>query len=583
MSESHDDHLREDPVLRFSTLVMRQLDDRLDEDEARELAAILRDSPDRREEYVGICIQAQTLVERLRVRSLGAEILSAAGDDAVSPQSLASMHDALVLPAIHEHDDSVDEPPSVASPMWIGRDSPPASRRRLWWVGGIAATVALVVGGMALLKSPPAQRVEKPGAVEFEPAAIITSSLDAAWAAPFGFLATGDAAPAAIVELRSGLAKLTFPTGVLMVVEGPAQFRVDLPQQVELIRGRVCADVPKGAEGFAVVTPTARVVDLGTSFGVSVSPEQGSHVEVFEGRIELGSSVRGARPSVVGAGAAHRVDISGAVTSVASSPGLFVRPTQLSRWEQESRGLAVERWRVASELLRRDPSLVLYYTFDNRAEVADRILNRALLAAGRWNIPLSEPLPVMAAGRIEGKEAVSLSPTTPALLLPDYPQSATGKLSLSAWVYARSLPRWAAIVKNRGDRMSGQFSFGLEGEAGLLVARVTDQAGADAYARQADGESLPTGRWVHVAFVADGQTLRLYRDGMEVGSAPCVGVAANGSPRSLSIGMRTSDNGVSPSVSNNGERWDGLIDEMALFHRALSTEEVKRLAQVARP
>ena len=591
----HDNDSNADDRVRFATLVMRQLDNALTEDEAAELARELHASSERREQYVALCIHAQTLAERLRARALGGEVLSTEQATISEPESAATLNDAFVLPALHEQDFDAEEPAAIPSPMWVGPDNSPLRRSRTTlWAAGIAASVAFLIG-FAVLRGfgptvPTPPTAQRPGGPSTEPAptAMIAGALDAEWAAPFDFLEPGQPVPAALIELRSGLVSIRFSNGVSMTVEGPARFEVRSAELVELAEGRVCADVPTGAHGFAVQTPGAKVVDLGTAFGVAVSKAEGSRVEVFEGKVELGSAAvtqgTGERPSIVEAGASKRVDSAGMVSTVAPIPGLFVRPAQLADWSIASRGASLSRWRVASERLRRDPSLMLYYTFDNRAETGEQVLNRALSARGRWHIPFERSPDVWAKGRVAGKDAFQLNtPGGLGLLLPDYPPTTSGRLSVAAWVYARSRPKWASIVKNRGDSLPGQFSLGLEGDAGHLVARITDEAGQDAYARQSDGGSLPIDRWAHVAFVADGQTLRLYQDGTEVGSVPCGNVAANQMPRSMAIGMRTSDDGLTQSRSNNGERWDGLIDELAVYHRALSPTEVRRLSAIARP
>jgi hypothetical protein len=90
-----------------------------------------------------------------------------------------------------------------------------------------------------------------------------------------------------------------------------------------------------------------------------------------------------------------------------------------------------------------------------------------------------------------------------------------------------------------------------------------------------ESEPLPLQRWHFVAFTLDGQTLRLFRNGAEVASAPCVGLAASG-PTILGIGVKLDAEGR-PTFGDNAGFWDGRIDELAVFHRALSPEDIRRL------
>jgi hypothetical protein len=84
------------------------------------------------------------------------------------------------------------------------------------------------------------------------------------------------------LRVASGLAQVSFETGAVSVVEGPAVFTL-LENAMELDRGEVSTLLPEAASGFRVLTPSSEVVDLGTSFGVKVDDRGGSQVHVFEG------------------------------------------------------------------------------------------------------------------------------------------------------------------------------------------------------------------------------------------------------------------------------------------------------------
>jgi len=116
-----------------------------------------------------------------------------------------------------------------------------------------------------------------------------------------------------LLQLREGLVEVTFVDGARVILEGPATFDVNTGAQGFLRAGRLVANVPKGAEGFAIVTPSATVVDLGTEFGVFVEPKKRTaQVQVFQGSVELkvGKEVAGREPvrRRVEAGQAFRVE-----------------------------------------------------------------------------------------------------------------------------------------------------------------------------------------------------------------------------------------------------------------------------------
>jgi hypothetical protein len=72
--------------------------------------------------------------------------------------------------------------------------------------------------------------------------------------------------------------------------------------------------VSAGAHGFAVQTPSARVVDLGTEFGVVVDAAGASETHVLRGTVEC-TPTQGGNPTRLAAGQAARVDADGGVVS----------------------------------------------------------------------------------------------------------------------------------------------------------------------------------------------------------------------------------------------------------------------------
>ena len=77
--------------------------------------------------------------------------------------------------------------------------------------------------------------------------------------------------------------------------------------------------------------------------------------------------------------------------------------------------------------------------------------------------------------------------------------------------------------------------------------------------------------------MAYGEVLRLYRNGVEVGSSPYRGIIHHPfSAKGLSIGCILDADHVKSDSERPGF-WDGRIDELAVFQHALSAEQVWRL------
>jgi hypothetical protein len=116
----------------------------------------------------------------------------------------------------------------------------------------------------------------------------ITSSIDTLWAGSSvpdsdGWL------PSGVVELRRGLAELKFNSGVVLVLKAPAKFQVLSPTDALLLQGSLTARVDGTKTNFRVTTPTAKVVDLGTEFGLSVTGSGETDLAVFNGAVDISS------------------------------------------------------------------------------------------------------------------------------------------------------------------------------------------------------------------------------------------------------------------------------------------------------
>lgn len=88
-----------------------------------------------------------------------------------------------------------------------------------------------------------------------------------------------------LIELKKGLISLKFSSGALIVLEGPAKLKILTEKDTELCSGKVFAYVPPKAKGFSVRVGNRKVIDLGTSFAIEASDNNELHV--FDGLVEL--------------------------------------------------------------------------------------------------------------------------------------------------------------------------------------------------------------------------------------------------------------------------------------------------------
>jgi hypothetical protein len=89
------------------------------------------------------------------------------------------------------------------------------------------------------------------------------------------------------LRLAEGLATITFDNGARVMLEAPADLELVSAKRCVLHQGMLVARVSPAAIGFTVETSAAKLVDLGTEFGVSASPAGETQVQVIEGIVDV--------------------------------------------------------------------------------------------------------------------------------------------------------------------------------------------------------------------------------------------------------------------------------------------------------
>ncbi len=132
------------------------------------------------------------------------------------------------------------------------------------------------------------------------PAAVarLARTYDCAWADPDTAPADGDSLKAGqLLSLRSGLAEIVFASGARVILQGPASFQPESPRSASLSGGKVTVTVENAAaKGFTISAPGMKAIDLGTEFGLEVSPNGIEQVHVFRGAVDVTPSLVGLDP-----------------------------------------------------------------------------------------------------------------------------------------------------------------------------------------------------------------------------------------------------------------------------------------------
>ena len=156
--------------------------------------------------------------------------------------------------------------------------------RRRPYVAVAAATVVLLLTAIYFIVPPLYTALTRVAVV-----AEITGTDEARWAdGEVGARQGAQLAAGDRLELESGRVELWYPDGVRIVLEGPCNYIVEGRRAGRLQRGKLVAQiVQQSVRSFTINTPTARVEDLGTEFGVEVQEDGDAEVIVLSGEVEV--------------------------------------------------------------------------------------------------------------------------------------------------------------------------------------------------------------------------------------------------------------------------------------------------------
>ncbi len=147
------------------------------------------------------------------------------------------------------------------------------------------------------------------------------------------------------------------------------------------------------------------------------------------------------------------------------------------------------------------------------------------------------------------------------------------QITLAAWVKAETFPGKSKdphiISKTSGSALSKHiFMLSTVGAgSGVRLRARLRIGGKTATLRAAPGNDMISGQWYHTAATYDGVNLRLYLDGIEVGSRLLSGIIDQDETVSVSVGSRT----------GGGNHFHGLIDDVRILDEALTVPQLKAI------
>lgn len=88
------------------------------------------------------------------------------------------------------------------------------------------------------------------------------------------------------IKLESGSLRMVFSHGSELLLMGPCEVKMENELLIHLVQGNLAARMSEEGEGFTVKGPDSAIVDLGTEFAYSVEGND-SWVEVYDGEVDV--------------------------------------------------------------------------------------------------------------------------------------------------------------------------------------------------------------------------------------------------------------------------------------------------------
>jgi MSHA biogenesis protein MshQ len=147
----------------------------------------------------------------------------------------------------------------------------------------------------------------------------------------------------------------------------------------------------------------------------------------------------------------------------------------------------------------------------------------------------------------------------------------TDAVTVSVWIMGR---RWKVTSHDRNDIVSHD-SWARDHPLGYtlrcnLQAEPDFTVGNGAWTQASCGQAMQAGQWYHLVGRSGPKSVSIFVGGEEMTIAEA-STPLRPSPSPLTIGRGAHD---------TGRRFDGVIDELAVFNRALSDDEIKVLFQL---
>jgi hypothetical protein len=286
---------------------------------------------------------------------------------------------------------------------------------------------------------------------------------------------------------------------------------------------------------------------------------------------------------------AGRSESDGSLTKIRYEKTKFVYKNEFDTRIKAKEGSSYYRWLAYSYQLRRDSDLVLYYPFSKSQEQQSFITNAAAATentlqgnfGGTFGIS-NFVAPSWTEGRWPDKSALRFErEKRTCIAVPDCPElNLSGNLTLAVWVRCPDSKKGGHIFSHRqGERVDYQFGcFSTEEPyypRKMQLLRTSMPFASTMYSSKFFDW---TSEWTFLVVTHDTKTSRFYANGQLFESVPFEYKAQTVSAP-LVIGDVPSIEGRTFGYA----AFNGLMDEIAIFKRVLSADEIKAMYEAGKP
>lgn len=264
---------------RLEDLLILAMDDKISSEQIRELNTILRGHPERIRQTVLFLQVASHLKQSKKMAGMAKPWLTSDSRESFNGFMKLMAEYENTAQTVQVEESSKAEDKTLVRPVRVHPVRPPVSRFSVYTLIISAAALLCMVAYVFL--NPVGGHVET---------ATLSNSVRAQWAPMHqGQMKNGArlAVRSGPIWLQNGLAELQFDNNARVLIEGPAEFEIIAEDRIGLEYGKIYTTVPPEAIGFSVYTKNAKVIDLGTEFGVEIDSLGNTLLHTIKGKTRL--------------------------------------------------------------------------------------------------------------------------------------------------------------------------------------------------------------------------------------------------------------------------------------------------------